>query len=156
LKRPSSTRPQPEVVFFTDRDLGRIIPDALRRAGFRVERHDDHFGPTTPDIRWLRTVGKNGWVALTRNKNIRYNSEERDMVMEAGVALFMLVGRHPHRVLAQNLVQTMPKIVHFIATHQPPYIAKVYKPRDERFHAGKPGRVVLWLSYHNWRKRRHG
>lgn len=38
-----------DLVFFSDRDLGRRFPALLLTAGVRIERHDDHFGPETPD-----------------------------------------------------------------------------------------------------------
>lgn len=38
-----------ELVFFSDRDLAREFPALLVAAGVRIERHDDHFGPETPD-----------------------------------------------------------------------------------------------------------
>ena len=43
MKRSSSKQP-PEIVFFTDRDLGRrVVPEALEQAGVQVERHDTLF-----------------------------------------------------------------------------------------------------------------
>ena len=140
----------PELVFFTDRDLGRIVPNALRQAGVTVEAHDDHFDPLTPDTDWLKEVGSRDWIALSHNKDIRYNPEERDMVMRAGVPLFMLIGKRGHHILAQNLVQTLPKLLGFVRDNSPPYIAKIYTPPEKDFAAGKPGRIILWLTYDEW------
>ncbi len=39
--------------FFTDRDLGRRVPDALAAAGFSVERHDNHFEKPGRVQMWL-------------------------------------------------------------------------------------------------------
>jgi len=152
LKRPSSSKPPPERIFFTDRDLGRAIPKALAKAGVHVERHDAHFEPTTPDTHWLREIGRQGWIALTHNKYIRYNNEERDMVMRAGVPLFMLIGKHRHDILARNLIQTLPRIHAFLDAHVPPFIARVYRASELDFEQGKPGRVDLWLTYEDWLK----
>ncbi len=85
LKKRSASKPQPDRVFFADRDLGRSVPNALNAAGVRVERHDTHFEPSTPDTEWLREVGRRGWIALSHNRDIRYNTAERDMVMRAGL-----------------------------------------------------------------------
>lgn len=53
-------------VFFIDRDLGRhILPGALERAGFVVERHDLHFEPDTPDEVWIPQVAQRGWVIVS-------------------------------------------------------------------------------------------
>jgi hypothetical protein len=140
-------------VLFTDRDLGRKIPDALSAAGFTVEQHDDHFGPRTPDAVWLREVGARGWLAFSHNKSIRYRSQERDMVMRAGVPLFLLIGAASHDELAVNLVQTMPKVLDLLVDHAPPFVAKIYRPSPvSQVRAGKPGRVELWLDEDRWQE----
>ena len=48
------TNGPPEIVFFTDRDLGHQFPAILRDAGLRVERHTDHCPPNCPDEEWLK------------------------------------------------------------------------------------------------------
>jgi hypothetical protein len=138
-------------VYFTDRDLGKAVPNALAAAGYSVERHDDHFGPLTPDPVWIREIGRRGWIPFSHNKDIRYRTQERDMVMRAGVPLFVLIGNAPHRELALNLVQTMPPIIEFLGSHDVPFIAKVYRPSPvEAVHAGRPGKVSLWLDGAGW------
>lgn len=144
MKKRSSTRPQPDLVFFTDRDLGKLVPATLRAAGFEVERHDDHYGPNTPDTEWLAEAGARGWVALTHNKNIRYVTLEKEMVARAGVRLFVLIGAYTHRELADNLVATMPRVVQFLDDHKPPFIAKIYMASQGDREAGRPGRVEWW------------
>jgi hypothetical protein len=143
----------PGPTLFTDRDLGHKIPDALAAAGYRVERHDDHFGPRTSDPEWIREIGQRGWVAFSHNKDIRYRTQERDMVMRATVPLFLLIGSATHDELATNLVQTMPKIFAFLEAHPRPFIAKVYRPSPvTSVGEGKPGRVTLWLDEDGWRE----
>ena len=139
--------------FFTDRDLGRKVPDALAAAGYRVERHDDHFDPLALDTTWIREAGKRGWISFSHNRDIRYRTQERDMVMRAGVSLFLLIGHATHDDLARNLVQTMPKVLNLLARRQPPFIAKVYRPSPvEAVSEGKPGRVEVWLDRERWRE----
>ena len=56
-------------VFFLDRSLGKhIIAEALRQAGQDVRIHDDHFRQDTTDEEWLRQVGGQGWIVLTKDK----------------------------------------------------------------------------------------
>lgn len=130
---PSSSRASPpEVVFFTDRDLGTKIPERLRDAGALVEAHDDHFGPTTTDVEWLQAVSRRGWVVLSKNRRIRYTPLEIAALMESGVACFMLIGKRPHAELAENLVEALPKVYQFLASHEAPYIAKIYNLRAWR------------------------
>ena len=66
----SGARPD-RAVFFLDRNLGsKIVAGELRRAGHRVEIHDDHFAPAVLDVDWLREVGSRGWVVLTKDRRI--------------------------------------------------------------------------------------
>jgi hypothetical protein len=134
-------------VYFTDRSLGKKFPDILRSAGLTVERHADHFDPQTPDSVWLETVGMRGWVAITHDQRIRYKPNERDAVIERGVGLLVVIGKAPLPDLASSFVATLPRIERFIARHEPPFIAKVYRPspRDLGRDRQAPGRIELWF-----------
>lgn len=57
-----------------------------------------------------------------------------------------MVGKAPTAELARNVVNTLGRIEDFIATHTPPFIAKVYKPTtaDSASAADAPGRIELW------------
>ncbi len=133
-------------VYFTDRDLGKRFPEILKAGGLTVERHADHFAPDTPDEVWLETVGKNGWIALTHDRRIRYKPNERDAVMRHGVALLVIVGKAPFPDLARAFVTSMPVMEHFLRRHQPPFIAKVYRPSpaETAQRSAAPGRIELW------------
>ena len=134
------------VVYFTDRDLGKGFPDILGAAGLTIERHGDHFDPDTPDGVWLGAIGKRGWIALTHDRRIRYKPNERDSVMRHRVALLVIIGKAPYGELARAFVATRPRIERFLASHEPPFIAKVYRPspRETARRADAPGRVELW------------
>jgi PIN domain-containing protein len=133
-------------VYFTDRDLGRRFPEILRTGGLTVERHADHFEPDTPDETWLEEIGKRGWIALTHDRRIRYKPNERDAVMRHGVGLLVIVGAAPYPDLAQAFLATLPRIEHFLAQHNPPFIAKVYRPSpaETAKESTAPGRIELW------------
>ena len=46
------------MVFFTDRDLGRLFPGMLRKAGIEVESHGDHFQDDVRDEVWIMEAGR--------------------------------------------------------------------------------------------------
>jgi hypothetical protein len=133
-------------VYFTDRDLGKRFAEILRSSGLTVERHADHFAPDTADEVWLEEVGKRGWIALTHDRRIRYKPNERDAVMRHDVALLVIVGAAPFADLARAFVATLPRIEHFLAQHEPPFIAKVYRPSpaETARRSVAPGRIELW------------
>ena len=140
-------------VFFTDRDLGKLVPNLLRRAGISVERHSDHFPHDEKDEIWLSEVGRKGWFCLTRDKGIRYKPNEKDAVMRAGVGLFILIGNAPSSELADNFINTVDKVQNFIQKHPRPFIAKIYRPTKTPTPSKKirPGEVKLWLSHADWK-----
>jgi hypothetical protein len=57
----------------------------------------------------------------------------------------LIVGAVPHVELARGFVATLPQVERFVAAHQPPFIAKVYRPAavDGRARVAA-GRVELW------------
>lgn len=133
-------------VYFTDRDLGKQFPARLREAGLQIERHVDHFAPAAPDAEWLKIVGQRGWVVVTHDGNIRYKANELAAVVQHGVALLVVIGHAPYPQLAEHFVHTLPRIDAFLAVHEPPFIAKVYRPTPKEVlkHARAPGSVSLW------------
>lgn len=143
------------MVFFTDRNLGTQFPGILKAAGLHVEEHDNHFPPNTSDEMWLAEIGRRGWLAISKDKNIARKPNEINAVMNSDVGLFIVVGGEiRHKELAENFVNCRSKVQQFLEKNSPPFIAKVYRPSPSRPQTG--GRVDLWLSYQNWRDRQLG
>ena len=133
-------------VYFTDRDLGKRFPDILSAAGLAVESHHQLFEPAGPDVEWLEHCGANDRIALTHNERIRYTPNELIAVVRHRVRLLIVSGKAPFPQLAKNFVTTLPKIEAFLAVHEPPYIAKIYRPTDAELERNpdKSGSIVLW------------
>ncbi|MGO9948422.1 MAG: hypothetical protein ACLPWG_16410 [Steroidobacteraceae bacterium] len=132
-----------ELVFFTDRDLGRQFPETLRAAGVRVERHDDHFGPDTLDEEWIGEIGRRGWIAVTRDARIRYSPLALSVLMEFGTQLFVLVGKLTTAEAAETFLKWRERIAETVAGERGPFIAKIR--RDG---------VHIWLRRKDWRRGR--
>ncbi len=129
-----------EVVYFTDRDLGHRFPEKLRAAGLRVERHDDHFDQLTPDSEWIAEIGRRGWVAVTRDKRIRYSPLAIETLMTSGARLFVIVGRLTNDEAADVFVKQGKRIERLLGKERRPFIGKVR--RDS---------VKAWLRMKDWR-----
>ena len=152
MTKPSATKPpRRSWTFFTDRDLGNAIPNALLEAGYNVVRHDEIFGPRTRDEEWLPVVAARGWLALSHNKRIRRVSIERDAAMRSGLALFLLIGKMPHAELAKNLLATAPQIIEFRERHEPPFIARIARPESKFAVGSRAGIVEMVLTESEWR-----
>lgn len=142
--------------YFTDRNLGRQFPALLRGAGLDVVAHDDRFAPTTPDDVWLPEAGREGWMVLTRDKQIRWKANERDAVMENGVALFALSGSGRTRELADLVIASVAAVERFLARHPRPFLATIHPapPRRRETAIDPPGVVTMWLTEAQWRVER--
>jgi hypothetical protein len=133
-------------IFFTDRDLGKQFPAILSSAGLAVERHADLFAPDGSDEQWLEHCGKNQRIAISHNLRIRYTPNELAAVVRHGVALLIVIGDSRLADLASNFVNSMSRIESFVAKHQPPCIAKVYRasPADVARSPRAKGTISLW------------
>lgn len=99
---------------------------------------------------WLEACGENGWIALSKDQQIRYTPLAKAKIMAAGVRLFVLIGKHPHARLAENFVNTLGSVRECIERNEGGFIARVYLPGKEAFRRSKPGRVKEWLTYRKW------
>ena len=116
-----------EVVFFVDRCLGvHTVPDALRKAGARVEVHGAHFLPDASDTDILRFVGTRGWAFLSKDENVRRRPAERQALSEANVAAFILTaGRAKGDVIAAAFVAALGRMRRICGAYTRPVIATV-------------------------------
>ncbi|WP_373537227.1 hypothetical protein [Microcoleus sp.] len=115
-------------IFFIDRCLGTKLADSLRNVGATVEIHEDYFLPDSKDEDWLREVGKDNWVVLTKDKKIATRPLELLAVAQGDVRLFAFVdGDVPGVVVAQAFVNALENMQRFIRGNQAPFIAKVYQ-----------------------------
>ena len=130
-----------EFTYFTDRDLGRKLPETLKASGLAVATHDDHFGPSTPDEEWLATVGANGWLAITRDARIRYSPLALRVLMQTGAKLFVLVGNLTAAECTDLIVSKRRKIESLAEKEPGAFIAKIR--RDG---------VHLWVNQEQWKK----
>lgn len=126
-RRSGASSAPPELVLFIDRSLGKHkVADALRRAGARVEVHDDHFAPGAKDADWLPVVGQRGWVVLTKDDRIRYRQHERDALLTSGVRAFVLTNRNlSGDEMAAIFVKALPKILRLAHKRGASFVATV-------------------------------
>jgi len=120
-----------EIVYFTDRDLGKRFPEILRAADLRVERHDDHFGQLTPDPEWIRETGRRDWVALTRDARIRYSPLAVETLMESGARLFVIVGRLTTDQAATVFLRQRKRVERLLRKESKPFVGKIRRDTVE-------------------------
>jgi predicted nuclease of predicted toxin-antitoxin system len=131
LKKPSDAnrdaKPLNPPIFFLDASLGKsTIADMLRQAGERVEIHDAHFSPGTPDEVWLKEVGRRGWVVLTKDANIRYHPLEKQAIQTSNViAVILTKGNLKAEDMGMIFVKALPRIKRLVQKTKFPFIARL-------------------------------
>ena len=122
----ANSRPQLETLtFFLDRNLGKHkIAARLRSEGIKVEVHDHHLPADAPDEEWIALVGRKGWVAVTRDKNIRYRAAEINAIKKHAAQVIVIRMKHATGPqMAELLVEERHRIARFVAKTKAPFIA---------------------------------
>ena len=92
-----------------------------------------------------RSAGTAG-LPYRRDRRIYYRPNEKEAVIRARAALFIVVGKASHKELAENFVRSIRVVERFARRHEAPFIAKVYRPPGSGAPGLQPGpgRVALW------------
>jgi len=124
----ANSKPQHEPTLFLDRNLGRhIVANQLRSEGIAVEVHDDHLSPAAPDEDWIALVGRKNWLAITKDRNIRYRTAELDAIRRHSARVFVIRMKNATGPeVAELLVKGRRRIVRFATTTPPPFVAGIY------------------------------
>ena len=92
----SSIQELPKI--FTDRCLGKKVPEKLRRSGLDVitiaEYYEETRSKELRDEEWLKMVGIKGWIAFTKDRNISRNSREKQTLIEHKVKCFCVANQN--------------------------------------------------------------
>ena len=126
-KKQSAAKPPDETVFFIDRSLGiEPLRTELVSAGLSVKIHDDHFARDEEDRVWLKTVGEQGWVVLTKDQRLRYRPLEIAALRASNARVFVLTaGNLRGFEIAAVFHAALPRICKVLHSHQGPFVASV-------------------------------
>ena len=116
-----------EPVYFLDRSLGRnVVADLLRARGMTVEIHDDHLAQDAPDEEWIALVGRRRWVAVTKDRNIRYRTGELEAVRRRSARVLVLRMKDATGAeMAELLVRSRRRIIRFVSRTPAPFVAGI-------------------------------
>ena len=126
----SSRWPPDEPTLFLDRNLGRhIVADRLRSEGMKVEVHDDHLPPDAPDEEWITLVGRKGWGAVTKDKNVRYRAAELASIRRHSARVLVVRTKNATGLdIAALLIAGRRRIARFAQSTTPaPFVAAIYR-----------------------------
>jgi len=123
----SSAAPPDAPPLFIDRCAwSRRLGEALREAAIPFIVHDDKFAKDCADVDWLPEVGKQGWIVITRDKNIRRKPNELQAFRDAKVIAFALAsGNASADDTARLVVELYPRILRKARGAKPPAMFSV-------------------------------
>ncbi len=124
----ANSRQQPKpFVLYLDRNLGNhVVANELREAGCLVEIHDDHLPIDAPDEDWIRLCSAHNWVAVTKDKNIRYRAAQKQAIVTHKACVFVIRAKAATGPeIAGLLVKYHGKLQHFAEDHPAPFIAGI-------------------------------
>jgi len=123
-KRSASNNAAPPdtPALFIDRCAwSRKLGEALTTIGAPFIPHHEKFESACPDEEWLEAAGKQGWIVLTRDKNIRRKPNELRAFQDHGVIGFVLTSGDASAADTAALVTAVyPKLIRKAKGTKPP------------------------------------
>lgn len=123
----SDSLPDAVPLLFIDRCAwSRKLGEALDAAGIRFVAHHQKFAPACPDVEWMKAVGREGWIVLTRDQAIRRKPNELKAFRDAGLIMFALAsGNASAEDTARLVVELYPKMLRKAQAVKPPAMFSV-------------------------------
>ncbi|MER7251802.1 hypothetical protein [Kribbella sp. NPDC000426] len=91
----------------------------------------------TPDTAWLPVAAAQGWLVISRDRNIRENQAERRAVRESGVKMVALAGDDARTRWGQlEVVMTRWRRIEALADERGPFIYLASRHRMTRLDLG--------------------
>jgi len=88
--------------------MPKSVAGELRAVGKDAIAKIELFPDGTKDPTWLRKVGENGWLAITRDGNIRFRPGEKQAIIDHRVGCFIFTYRNSMK---------KPEIVELVLKH---------------------------------------
>jgi len=114
-------------VIFVNGSIPRIVADELRKVGKDAKAKIELFPEDAKDPVWLRAVGVNGWLAITRDGKIRTRPAEREAIVDHRAGCFILTYRNDLKraEIAQLVLETIEEMEEKFRTTPRPFIYTV-------------------------------
>jgi len=133
LKRELKKRqPKFECTVFLDRTHGKALGTLLRRVGFDVKSiftvYPRRKHESTSDPTWIARCGEEGWIAITGDKRLETNVENKQAVIDAKCKVFLFTDSNslPEEWAAAVIVGRQ-KILDIIRQNDGPFFVTIGK-----------------------------
>ena len=116
-----------QLVLYLDRNLGRhLLAGKLRQSGFVVEVHDDHLPIDSPDQEWIELASRENWIAVTKDRNIRYRFAEIDAIKRFNAGVFVVRAKNTTAEdIANMLIKAKKRIERHAKSTSKPFVSGI-------------------------------
>jgi hypothetical protein len=112
--------------FFIDNNLSRHLAQGMSSFGEDVVHLKDQFPEDTEDVKWLKYIGQNRFVLITRDEQIRWKPAEIEALRKYKVDAFFLGGKKLNRCkIIQLLIRHWPRIKEYAQKTKAPYAFRI-------------------------------
>ena len=119
--------------FFVDNNLSEYLAKGLKAFGEDVTHVKEVFEGNTEDVVWLKYIGKNRMILITRDERIRKNPFELKALREYKIGVFFLGGKRLGRCkIIQQVVRNWPRIKEYSLKNRPPFAYRI-PPTETNF-----------------------
>lgn len=110
--------------FYVDESIySKVLIASLVAGGATVERAGVAVPFGSDDETWLEVVGKMGWIALTRDKRIRYRTLEKQALVLHGVGAFTFNGGNATaQTTAVRVLDLLPRMTEIAVSESRPFL----------------------------------
>jgi len=116
---------------FVDRNMGaRVVPEALRRAGWNVVTMDERYGvvesQSVPDTQWIEEAARNGDLLLCKDRRITTRPLEVEAIVRASAqVLVMASGSATAADMIDDLLSSESRIDALASRREGPWVYAV-------------------------------
>lgn len=112
--------------FFVDNNLSDYLAKGMKAFGEDVVHLKEYFPEETKDVDWLKFIGENDLILITRDERIRRNPAELSAFRKHNVGAFFLGGKKLDKCkIIQQVVHNWPKIKQYAIEERRPFAFRI-------------------------------
>ena len=118
-------------------DLRDALAPIAAASGARVDMHTAHFPRETKDHVWLPIAAEQHWAMISCDVHVKRRPAEREILMSAGVCVYILRGCLNREQIRDALVKALPTICRRHRQLAPPVVCHISRDGDVTVKVGK-------------------
>jgi hypothetical protein len=106
-------------------ELRAVLAPIRRASGAQIDLHTAHLARGTKDPVWLPVAAERNWAVISCDVSVKRRPAEKDIVMQAGVCMYVLRGDLNGDQIRDALVKALPAICQRHRRLVPPVICHI-------------------------------